>query len=85
MRIHNPWLPFLVFSMLAMVHLCCCRHVSWAVNEETKLPIKTKSPLPLSHRFLAISRYLELAATKVKPIHDLSHKAVPAGPNPLHN
>ncbi|KAJ0099991.1 hypothetical protein Patl1_20103 [Pistacia atlantica] len=47
--------------------------------------VKTKSPLPLSHRFLAISRYLELAATKVKPIHDLSHKAVPAGPNPLHN
>lgn len=87
MRTYSPLLPLLVFSaiLLASLHSSTCRHVSWATYEE-KQQINTKYPLPFPQYDLpGISHTVKSKDDKVNKLFGGSHKAVPGGPNPLHN
>ncbi|CAK7337234.1 unnamed protein product [Dovyalis caffra] len=86
----SPLLPLLVFStiMLALLHPCTCRHISWATYEERhQMNAKFSFPLPdHQHQLPPISHTEKFSKDdKGKKLFGASHKVVPGGPNPLHN
>ncbi|MBA0651287.1 hypothetical protein Goklo_018630 [Gossypium klotzschianum] len=64
--------------MLATVHLSSCRQLTWASYQQTKFSF--------AHHFTS-SYYASVSGNnnKYTAAHDVSHKVVPGGPNPLHN
>ncbi|KAK5804526.1 hypothetical protein PVK06_032175 [Gossypium arboreum] len=64
--------------MLATVHLSSCRQLTWASYQQTKFSF--------AHHFSS-SYYASVSgnSNKYTAAHDVSHKVVPGGPNPLHN
>ncbi|KAB2014012.1 hypothetical protein ERO13_D09G175500v2 [Gossypium hirsutum] len=79
MRTPSPFLPLLILAvMLATVHLSSCRQLTWASYQQTKFSF--------AHHFTS-SYYASVSGNnnKYTAAHDVSHKVVPGGPNPLHN
>ncbi|OAY30389.1 hypothetical protein MANES_14G026900v8 [Manihot esculenta] len=83
----NYSLPLLVVFtiILCTLHLCSCRHISWATHQQTDQTMSTKFSFPFPHHLSAISRFLQSGDDKASTVYGVSHKLVPGGPNPLHN
>lgn len=81
MRTLSRLLPLMmIFAiMLATVHLCSCRQVTWASYQQTQHKLATKSSTSFPKHFPVLGNQ------KYRAVHGVSHKLVPGGPNPLHN
>lgn len=89
MKILNPRPPFIVviiIIILAISQLSSCRHVHKRISDdqETKQIDTTEIHTKFSWHFPAKAPE-ESRKEVANPIYGVSYRAVPGGPNPLHN
>lgn len=89
MKILNPRPPFIVITIiiiLAISQLSSCRYVPKTTtdDQETQQTDTTEIHTKFSWHFPA--KAPEASRKEVaNPVYGVSHRAVPGGPNPLHN
>lgn len=85
MTTKNSQLFLISLMVLALVHGTSCRYTNQAItNEETEQGLKTKYS-SMFQRALSVILRAEESNKKINPIHTVSRRSVPCGPNPLHN
>lgn len=93
MRTHQISLPlfmiFITMLLLAQIQFSSCRHIGRVISEETaKGSLRRKYSYLFSQSFSAA---IHGASSRLDtdgdhdPLHIVSHRFVPSGPNPLHN
>ncbi|CAL1405001.1 unnamed protein product [Linum trigynum] len=88
-----PALYLLLIILLASIDHSASRPIRSSAYGERVVKInngtKTKFPFPIPARLAAMSRFVPGESTANyeldKPMHSISDRCVPAGPNPLHN
>ncbi|KAG4135148.1 hypothetical protein ERO13_D08G198700v2 [Gossypium hirsutum] len=85
MRIRNPKFSFLLFIIIIIlsstIAFSSCRYIHRSLSNEDEQPSKTDF---FAWHFPTKSSE-ESKAEKSRPIHEVSYRTVPGGPNPLHN
>ncbi|KAB2609955.1 hypothetical protein COP2_001985 [Malus domestica] len=89
MRIHklSPIILFLVV-IIALVHVSSCRRITWSWHgsEDPEPRLRAKFSSLFARRLGAGSHSSAgFGYKKMNGINVVAHKAVPGGPNPLHN
>lgn len=87
MKMHKTSLLAYLFCVvvLALAHLCSCRHLSRSGSEGTEERLRVKFSLPFPSRFGPSSYSPEFGDRINHQVFTVSDKVVPSGPNPLHN
>ncbi|GMJ04833.1 CLAVATA3/ESR-RELATED 14 [Hibiscus trionum] len=83
MKIRNPKSSFVFFMIIlaASIHLSSCGFVHRSLSNEAEETMNTEFPTWHS----PAESPEESRAEKSRPVYQVSYRAVPGGPNPLHN
>ncbi|CAN6564964.1 unnamed protein product [Malus baccata var. baccata] len=84
MKAQKPIIPILVvIFLLAVIQICSCRPITTTTQASNG---DTEQKSIYSKYFPMFLKSMEsMMKNKINPIHAVSHRLVPGGPNPLHN